>query len=111
MAGSSGDRLGDHAATAIEDGVGEVTRLPDYGAERRPLERTGLLVDRGDEGLPEDLQLNGIETTHRDPLVAMRLPSSATSTAHPGLITDVVSLSSTTAGPENRIPGANASRR
>ena len=59
--GCAGDGLGDHPPAAVEHGVGEVAGLAHDRAEGRALQRLGLLVDGGDQALPEDLQLDGIE--------------------------------------------------
>ena len=61
VAGRAGDRLGDHPAAPVEHGVGEVAGLAHDRAERRPLQGLGLLVDGGDQALPEDLQLDRVE--------------------------------------------------
>ena len=84
VARRAGDGLGDHAALAIEDAVRQVAGLPDDRAERGTLQRLGLLVDGGDQTLPEDFELDGVETAHFEPpRVATRLPSAATVTLHP----------------------------
>ncbi len=97
----AGDCLGDHPATLVEHCVGQVAGLADDGGEGRALQRAGLFVDRGDEALPQHLELDRIEG-HQLLLSAMSEPSSATSTTHPGRITVVVSRSSTIAGPTRR---------
>ena len=50
---------------AVEHGVGEVAGLAHDRAERRPLQRPGLLVDRGDQALPQDLELDRVEWSDR----------------------------------------------
>ena len=61
VAGRAGDGLRDHATAAVEHGVGEVARLADDRAERGALQRACLLVDRGDQALPQDLELDWVE--------------------------------------------------
>ena len=61
VAGRAGDGLGDHPAAAVEHGVGEVAGLAHDRRERGALQRPGLLVDRGDEALPQHLELDRIE--------------------------------------------------
>ena len=116
----SGDRLGDHAPAAVEHGVREVAGFAHDRAERRALQRAGLLVHRGDEALPADLEFDRVEgPSHRaapfvgsDSLrVAIMLPSAPTSTFQPGRTTAVVSRSSTMAGPLNRSPAPSSLRR
>ena len=95
----------------VEHGVGEVAGLADDRAERRPLQRPGLLVDRGDQALPEDLELDRVERPSRCSSSAMSEPSSATSTDQPGRMTAVVSRSSTIAGPVETLADAERVRR
>ncbi len=108
-----GDRLRDHAPAAVEQGVREVAGLANDRAERRALERPCLLVDRADEALPQDLELNGV---HQLPPVcaasriAITEPSSFTVAVQPGRSTAVVSRSSRSAGPTTRAPGPSARR-
>ena len=111
VARRSGNGLGDHPAPPIKDCIGKVTSLPHDRAEGRPLEGPGLLVDRGNQRLPQDLQIDWVETGHWLSLMATRLPSSATSIDQPGRITEVVSRSSTITGPSRRIPVGSSSRR
>ena len=61
VAGRAGDGLGDHAAAPVEHRVGEIAGLAHDRAERGPLQRSRLLVDGGDQGLPQDLELDGVE--------------------------------------------------
>ncbi len=61
VAGGTGDGLGHHAPTLIEDGVGEVACLSHDRTEGRALECPSLLVDGRDEALPENLELDGVE--------------------------------------------------
>ena len=112
----AGHGLCDHSATSIEDGIREVTGFADDGRERRSLQSPCLLVHRRDQRLPQDLEFDRVEVSccHDalpSPLVAMRLPSAATSTDQPGRITEVVSRSSTTAGPPKRAPAPRSRRR
>ena len=115
VAGRAGHRLRHHPGPAVEHGVGEVAGLPDDRAEGGPLERLGLLVHRGDQALPQDLELDGVERAAGHgailPRVATSEPSVPTSTDQPGRMTAVVSRSSTMAGPSKRAPGPSASRR
>ena len=108
VAGRAGHRLRHHPGPAVEHGVGEVAGLPDDRAEGGPLQRLGLLVDRGDQALPQHLELDGVERAAGHgailPRVATSEPSVPTSTDQPGRMTAVVSRSSTMAGPSKRAP-------
>ena len=84
VAGRAGDGLGDHPAAPVEHRVGEVAGLAHDGRERGPLQRPGLLVDRGDQALPQHLELDRIERPVMMLLSATSEPSAATSTAQPG---------------------------
>ena len=117
----------------IEHGVGEVACLAHDRAEGGPLQRAGLLVDRRDQALPEDLELDrveparsrasdrGLSVTVIARAARVWVPSShasvrsrsscrrvATSTCQPGRTTTVVSRSSTIAGPSNVSPAPSA---
>ena len=61
VARRAGDGLGDHPAAPVEHRVGEVARLAHDRRERRPLQRLRLLVDRGDQALPQHLELDRVE--------------------------------------------------
>ena len=61
VAGGAGHGLGHHAAPAVEHGVGQVAGFSHDGAEGGALQGPGLLADRGDQRLPQDLQLDGVE--------------------------------------------------
>ena len=52
----AGDRLGDHAPLTVEHPRREVAGLADDGREGRAHERSGLLVDGGDQPAPEDVE-------------------------------------------------------
>src|SRR3954452_22508377 len=108
--GGTGDGLGDHASPLVEDGVGEIAGFAHDRGEGGALQRPRLLVDRGDEALPQHLELDRIEC-HQLLLSATSEPSVATSTTHPGLITAVVSRSSTIARPTRRWPRPRSARR
>ena len=114
--GGARDGLGDHPAASVEDGVGQVARLTHDRRECGPLQSAGLLVDGGDQALPQHFEFDRIEAHYMLPsVVAVRTaiidPSVATSAVHPGRMTVVVSRSSTIAGPTSRWPTPRSSRR
>ena len=114
VAGRAGDRLGDHAAATVEHRVGEVAGLAHDRRERGALQRPGLLVDRGDQALPQHLELDRVEGSgHRAApvLSATSDPSAATLAVQPGRMTAVVSRSSTIAGPTICWPRPRSGRR
>ena len=55
MARRAGDRLGEHAAPQVEDPGREVAGLAHGGRERRADDRLGLLLDDGDQPIPQHL--------------------------------------------------------
>jgi hypothetical protein len=56
VARRAGDGLGDHAAAPVEHAGGEVAGLAHDRRERRAHERGGLLVDRGDQPVPQNVE-------------------------------------------------------
>ena len=113
VAGRAGDGLGHHPAAPVEHRVGEVAGLAHDRAEGGPLQRLGLLVDRGDQALPQHLELDRVEcrsSSAAASLAVLRVAAVMRAIrrlrprlVQPGRMTAVVSRSSTIAGPVDRL--------
>src|SRR5687767_364805 len=105
MARSTRHRLGDHSAAAVEESGREVAGLSHHARKRGAHQGAGLLLDDGDQAVPEYLQQDGIESSlcHAYHLT-IRFRAGSISTSVSGPRTTVDSLSSTTAGPSKTTP-------
>ena len=98
---------------AVEDAGGEVAGLADDRRERGAHERGGLLVDRRDQPVPEDVEgdlLHRAPRARSEPAASPRSRSSASSTriCAAAVTTTVDSRSSMIAGPSSAAPAPSA---
>src|SRR5918998_762513 len=97
--------LGDHPASPVEHPGGEVAGLPHHAREGGAHQRARLLLDDGDQAVPEDLEQDRIEARHVCNLtIRFRAPSTSARPSGPRMTVD--SRSSTTAGPSKVAPGS-----
>ena len=64
MAGRAGDRLGQHAAFAVEHPGGQIARLAHAGRKGGAHQGAGLFLDHRDQPVPHDLHVDVSKGVH-----------------------------------------------
>ena len=109
VARGAGQRLRHHAAAPVEDTAGEILRVADDGAEGGAHQRDLLLVDDGEQAVPEDFENDRVNGRHHSTpdsrSVTTKFQLASTEQRAPGPTITVDSRSSTMAGPGKLAPG------
>src|SRR6266851_1543356 len=109
VARRAGDGLGQHAAFEVEHAGRDVARLARAGREGGAHQRTGLLLDHGEQAVPHHLQANIGGRTHVTSSSTI-WPRALIRALKPCGTTVVVPSSTISAGPSSDMPGPSAAR-